>query len=88
MKAAERCYCPGEHCGSGVPRCGGRPTARRRTRESDRCTEGGSVHTWESRGLDTRDGTLVSTRACVWCDAEQTKPYGVGGRRPWRTVAP
>jgi hypothetical protein len=57
--------------------------------ERDLCTEGGSVHTWESTGLDTVQSTkgdvLVSTRRCVRCGKTALKPYG--SKRGWAARA-
>jgi hypothetical protein len=51
------------------------------------CLDGGPAHAWKSLGLDTgSDGMLVNVRRCVWCKREQTKPYGSGSRRAWRTT--
>ena len=51
------------------------------------CDEGGSVHTWEAKGLDTNGrGVLVNVRACLRCDVVQEKPYGASvgwARRGW-----
>lgn len=55
-------------------------------REQQTCLEGGRIHAHKSTGLDTRDGQLVNTRRCVWCEREQVKPYGSGSRKAWRTV--
>lgn len=53
--------------------------------EREPCINGGRTHAWESRGLDVNaDGVLVNVRRCVWCGTVQEKPYGAGGRRPWR----
>lgn len=50
------------------------------------CLNGGTRHAWETRGLDLDGPTLVATRRCVWCQAEQVRTYtGNPTRRPsWR----
>ena len=56
---------------------------------NDRCTEGGAVHAWQSRGLDVvahgQRETTCSIRRCVWCGVEQKKPYGAR-RGSWSPV--
>lgn len=57
-------------------------------------------HAWERTGLDNidpdrlrprpskgRGEVLCTTRRCVWCKAEEAKPYGDGGTKPWRHVS-
>lgn len=49
------------------------------------CYLGGERHTWDATGLDINKQTLVTTRRCLRCDAEQVKSYGAGGRTAWRS---
>jgi hypothetical protein len=58
----------------------------RHTNPESLCLNGGSTHSHQSGGLDVRGGQLVNTRRCVWCDHEETKPYGAGGNRGWKTT--
>lgn len=44
------------------------------------------MHARQATGLDIVDGVLCNTRRCVWCQLEEHKPYGAGGRRPWKTT--
>jgi hypothetical protein len=53
------------------------PTSCIETTDEDRAT-----HAWEARGLDTdTEGRLVNVRRCIWCQTEQSKPYGAGSRK-------
>jgi len=62
-------------------------------------TEG--AHAWDNTGLDVIDTkrlrpapaeswceVLCSTRICIYCRRVEAKPYGDGGRKPWREVVP
>lgn len=45
--------------------------------------EGRGAHAWMSTGLHIVKGKLCTTRCCVRCGAEQSKPYGAGSRKGW-----
>jgi hypothetical protein len=49
------------------------------------CINGGTAHAPEPLGLDVNDrDELVTVRRCVWCKAEQEKPYGGRSWRRWQ----